>query len=211
MSLLFISYRRVDSDFAHRLHEKLKQKLDTVIFIDINLREEHFTTAIETALYSADVLVSVVSPNTFAPQLINRPDDWIYKELTTALRHKTPITLALTAEMQFPLNVANLPPELHPMLQKQGVEFPRLFFDAAVDRLAEQIVSISKGAIGNKHTHPMPEEIKALRQRLQAIDKELIALEEGGNHKSRNDQQKVVHTQALITERQHILAQLRSL
>jgi hypothetical protein len=161
MGKVFISYRRVDSDFAHRLREKLGVKLDDTIFIDVEIREQFFIDAIENALIDCHALLLIVTPNTLKPTLINQPNDWIYYELKTALSLKKPIVPALEESVSFPLNTDLLPVDIQIIGKIQGVRFPEGQFEEKVEALADHLVSISHGALRRRlPTHVSCEKIR---------------------------------------------------
>jgi hypothetical protein len=115
-----ISYRREDSGDAHRLREKLGLHFGASrIFIDVTgIRAgENFPAAISEAIESCKALVALVTRN-WAADLVN-DDDWVRRELREALERGRPILPVFLRGAE--LNAAELPPEIAPVGEIQGL------------------------------------------------------------------------------------------
>jgi len=90
---VFVSYRRKSWAFTHRMVGDLKQYLDAEIFVDVaGSYEADFETSILNRLRAADVVLLVVSEETFSPR-IQQDGDWVRKEISLALTLRKPIVL----------------------------------------------------------------------------------------------------------------------
>lgn len=153
MGKVFISYRRADTDFAHRIADGLRALLDGEVFIDSRLKEENFDDALENHIRTSSVFVLIVTAHTFAPERIHQPDDWVRREIVTALQTARPITMALR-QGQTPPEIDALPDDLREITRKQAIFFYVQDFEANVRALAEHCVAISHGALKLKQTTP---------------------------------------------------------
>lgn len=155
MGKVFISYRRKDSNFAHRLYEKLCERLHDrdEVFVDLNINKDDFVRALTDEVKACDVFVLVVTPNTFDPVRIQQPDDWIRKEVGMALKLHKPVALAIWEGTSLP-TPASLPPELQPITRKQGITFHASYFKAAMEKLAYHVANISDGKVMLRDPQP---------------------------------------------------------
>lgn len=209
MGMVFISYRRDDSDFAHRLAEKLTHLLDDTTFVDTHNMEEDIVQAIDQALTRCHVYVLVVTPHTFDPNRINRPDDWIRYEAKTALTLKKPIALALADGMPFPPLVTTIPNEIRPILTKQGIPFPRTFFDEASLKLADHLVHISNGALRRKPATVITAD--QVRRRIKAIDDAILSSQSSISSRTKKNPAEKARMDALLEERRTLVELLKTL
>lgn len=207
MGMVFISYRRDDSNFAHRLAEKLTQLLDDTTFVDIQNMEEDIVQAIDQALTRCHAYVLVVTPHTFDPTRINRPDDWIRYEANTALTLKKPIALALEDSMPFPPSVTTIPNAIQPILTKQGIEFPRAFFDEAAVKLADHLVHISNGALRKKPVLTA----EHVRRRIKQIDDEILSLQSSMSRRAKQKPAEKARIDSVLEERRTLVELLKTL
>jgi TIR domain len=139
---VFISYRHTDAFVAHRLAEKLAERLTGHLFIDLKIQQDDFAEALLSEVRACHVFMLVVTPSTFIASRIQQPDDWIRCELGLALRLQKPIMLAQCDGRHVP-PASELPPDLRGVASKQGIDLYPAYFDAGVERLAAQAVAIS--------------------------------------------------------------------
>src|SRR5262249_37105876 len=91
---LFISYRRKSWAFTQRLDEALTAATGADIFVDYEgIDDTHFEESILRHLSESDAILLIITEYTFAPERINQPDDWVRREIVTALKLKKPIVL----------------------------------------------------------------------------------------------------------------------
>jgi hypothetical protein len=148
MGKVFISYRRKDANFAHRLHEKLCERLSSrdEVFIDLHIARDDFVRALTEEVETCDVFVLVVTSHTFDPTRIRQADDWIRKEVTLALSLRKPVALATWEGTALPA-ASQLPKSMQAIANKQSVMFHATYFEAALDKLAQHVVQISDGRV----------------------------------------------------------------
>lgn len=140
---IFVSYRHEDWPFTQRLVAQLGQFIGGTIFMDsTGIDDPDFTQSIEQHLQQSNVVLLVVSQYTFASERIERPDDWIRREMRLALQHEKHLVLVGVNGLTLPLPT-DVPEDIRDVLRRQGVPFYPEFFDAAVERLAEFIDKIT--------------------------------------------------------------------
>jgi len=156
MGKLFISYRRLDTEFAHRLADKLSHLLDGTVFIDDHIDEANFAQSIERHIEECHVFVLIVTPNTFDARRIHQPNDWIRREIGRAMAARKPIALALY-QGTTPPEPDQLPPDIYQITTVHRIVFYPEFFEAAAVRLADHCVTIShRGVQRRAENVPIP-------------------------------------------------------
>jgi len=136
---LFVSYRRKDWPFTQSLVEKLRQQLAAEVFVDVDsIHEDDFVHNLMSELATCEAVLLVVSPNTFAPDRINRPDDWVRREVGRALELGKPLIMAGIDGLT-PPTADVLPEEIRAITNKQCIAFLPDYFDAGVVKLANFI------------------------------------------------------------------------
>lgn len=112
----------------------LKQYLNVDVFIDISgVDQSNFERSILEHLRAADVVLVVVSEETFSAKIRNK-GDWLRREIALALELHKPIVL-IAVEGLFPPSPAKLPPDIRLVTQMQGIKFYPEFWEAAVKQL----------------------------------------------------------------------------
>ncbi len=153
MGKVFISYRHKDVDFAHRLAEKLEERLTGAIFIDRKITEDDFERALLRQVHECNVFVLVVTENTFAKERIHGDNDWVRREIALALELQKPITLAMRGG-KTPPQPSELPENIRRVTVKQGIPFHHTYFDESADNLAQHCVTIANGALKLRAREP---------------------------------------------------------
>lgn len=135
----FVSYRRKDGLLVTPLVEQLKQYVYGSVFIDFrNIDEDNFERSILYHLGQSDVVIVVVTEHTFDSMRIHKPDDWIRREISTALRLNKQIVLLLVENQSLP-RAQDLPPDIRAVLMKQGIPLYAVFFKESIQKLASFI------------------------------------------------------------------------
>ncbi|MDP9071612.1 MAG: toll/interleukin-1 receptor domain-containing protein [Actinomycetota bacterium] len=144
---VFLSYRRSDvGGYAGRLYDALVQRLGAKnVFQDVTAITpgEDFTEAIRRAIDSCDAMLAVIGPGWAAsapegrPRLIE-PDDYVRVELATALKREVPVVPVLLGGARLPA-AADLPDDLAPLAQRQGVAVRDEVWHQDVDRLLRSL------------------------------------------------------------------------
>jgi len=154
---VFISYRSNDEPAAAAmLYTWLGAQFGKeCVFRDYDSMQagEHYPTAIRDALEHASILVAVIGPRWLTLtescsglRLIDRPDDWVRMEITTALRRQIPVVPVLlkdTPAGTTPPMPADLPADMRPLATVQAFNLRqrRLGEDSAL--LTERLAALA--------------------------------------------------------------------
>lgn len=150
---MFISYRRLDGDFVHRLTEKLEVRLDADIFIDLKIDQAEWSRALEAHIRNCAVFALVVTENTLAADRLNQPDDWVRREIALALALHKPIALAVRNNLEPLKTIARLPPDINGLSRMQAKVIhsnSSAAYESSVDEFAAHCVAISGGVFWQK-------------------------------------------------------------
>jgi hypothetical protein len=144
MARIFISYRREDSGAsAGRLHERLRGHFGPDnVFMDIDTIEPglDFTEVIERTVASCDVLIALIgrqwltSTDTAGQRRLDDSEDFVRREITTALRRNIRVIPALVQDTSMP-RAADLPDDLQPLARRNAVDLSDRYFQRDVDQL----------------------------------------------------------------------------
>jgi hypothetical protein len=186
MSKLFISYRRKSWSLAQQLAEKLRERLDAEIFVDIQgVDEVDFKQSLVKHIRECTALLLVVTEHTFTDR-IHRDSDWVRFEIREALEHGKAIVLVREFACSLP---PDLPDDISAIHKCQGIDFYPDYFPAAVERLAQFIVTI--GAANPKEIVNSIDTLPPLEQPTQSnlyrratLDDALRSVESGDYDKS---------------------------
>jgi hypothetical protein len=127
-TVLFMSYRKADSRWATgRVYEYLRHTFNGNIFFDFDSIKPGFKwqEAIRRALDECAVMLVVIGPEwetiSNGPMLrIFEPNDWVAREVRTALSRKVPI-IPIYIDRPQPPNPVKLPLRLRSLAQFQGL------------------------------------------------------------------------------------------
>jgi TIR domain len=144
MARIFISYRREDSGAsAGRLDDRLREHFGRDhVFMDIDTIEPglDFTEAIERTVASCDVLIALIgrqwltSIDAAGQRRLEDPEDFVRREIATALRRNIRVIPALVQDTSMP-RAADLPDDLQPLTRRNALELSDRYFNRDVDRL----------------------------------------------------------------------------
>lgn len=145
---IFLSYRRRDvGGYAGRLVDALVQRLGTDnVFHDVSTigLGQDFTQTIDRALQESEAVLAVIGPGWLTattPEGLPRlwqPDDYVRLELSRALQSDVPVIPVLVGAASLPA-AADLPPELGPLVQRQGIELHDETWHEDVDGLVRAL------------------------------------------------------------------------
>jgi hypothetical protein len=147
--LVFISYRRTDSDHATaRLHNALVERFGAErVFRDTSSIKEGdpFPDRIKAALSGCKVMLVVLGPSWLSTRL-NDPEDWVRREVSEALKPDSGITvIPVRVTNAIMPRVAELPEVLKPLVERNAVELrPDPHFDRDLAALAEVIARLDR-------------------------------------------------------------------
>ena len=147
---IFISYRRDDSaGWAGRVYDRVSHEFGAdAVFMDVEgIRPgENFDTAILENVRGADVALVLVGPNWLAPdpatglRRIDRADDWVRREIETALSTGSTVIPLLVQGARSPRK-NDLPASLAELARKETVSLQMGSFQDDLDRLVPEIQS----------------------------------------------------------------------
>lgn len=138
---VFISYRRDDWGFVRAIAQQLRQRVNGSIFVDyMSIDEADFEKSILSHLRNSTLVILIVTKHTFAPERINRPEDWVHREIALALHMNKPIIMACIDNI-LPPPASTLPADIRNITRMEGVPFyfGQRFFEAAMENLLEVI------------------------------------------------------------------------
>jgi len=139
---IFISYRRKASVwFAVLLRDKLLERIDGEVFLDLNdMRSGAFDVQLSAQLRRSDVVVLLVSEGTF--DRIHEPDDWVCKEIEVGM--KRALIPLLQNNTLLPKD-ESLPTSIHGLSRLQAVPVFERYIDAGIDELVRYIQHLREG------------------------------------------------------------------
>lgn len=143
MGGIFISYRRSDAQGeALHLFGDLKEHFGADrIFMDVATIEigKDFRTAIEEAVGSCDVLISIIGTKWVrTPEKPDDEIDFVHLETVIALRRGIPVVPVLVQGAQ-PPGPRQLPPDLEPLAWRNAFELRHTRWDSDVDELVRAL------------------------------------------------------------------------
>src|SRR5258708_2068618 len=144
MAGIFLSYRREDSAAdAGRLYDRLSQHFGRDhLFMDIDAITpgQDFVTVLDAHLASSGVVLALIGrqwltvTGATGQQRLAQPDDFVRREIATALASTIPVIPVLVGGAAMP-QAAALPDILHPLTRLQAVVLSDTRFHADVDQL----------------------------------------------------------------------------
>ena len=145
---IFICYRRDDTIAeAGRLRDAIANTFSQrTVFLDhssINAGEE-WPKKLRNQLMNASVVVAIIGPqwlvasDEFGRRRIDDQDDWVRRELETALSSKKLLLPVLVGNTKLPPSEA-MPQSLRPLLDRQAIELRHSFWDHDVKLVLESI------------------------------------------------------------------------
>lgn len=148
MAGIFISYRRDDSaPYAGRLYDRLTREFSgDAVFMDIDRIEpgDDFVDVINARLDSCDAVIALIGRSWLTctdrsgARRLDNPDDYIRKELATALARKARVVPVLVGDAEVPRSV-DLPDDLKALSRRHAIELSDTRFHTDVDRLIEAL------------------------------------------------------------------------
>jgi formylglycine-generating enzyme required for sulfatase activity len=145
---VFVSYRRESAGaWAGRIADRLRQHFGArSVFVDVSNIEPGalFPKEIDDTVRRALAVLVVIDPSwTSLPEggashRIHEDDDWVRREIATALDGGAAVVPVLVDRARMP-EPAGLPPDVRPLAQRQAIELSPVDFDADVQRLIEAL------------------------------------------------------------------------
>jgi hypothetical protein len=152
---IFISYRRDDGrNHAAFLYWQLLERLPSILFLDIEsiTPGADFKNSLDVALDSCDVLLALIGKawngEAGSPPLLERPDDFVRMEISSALVRGTPVIPVLLDGAEMP-PAAHLPADLEALSFRQALSLTEETKLQDVARLARELVTL----LNRERTH----------------------------------------------------------
>jgi pterin-4a-carbinolamine dehydratase len=167
--LVFVSYRRDDEGPASRF---IKVELDKIfgsehIFMDLdNIRRgDKWKDTINTSLQECDCLIVIIGKNWLRLQdenfirRIDKKEDWVRKEVETALRRKIKIVPLLMGGVTLPQKEA-LPKSIQKLPENQAMSINALTWQNDISDLVDFLIGIGFKRKDKSVSFPNPQGIK---------------------------------------------------
>ena len=149
-AIIFINYRRTGAGWlADHLADKLKTAFGKDrVFLDVRSigAGEDFTEEITSHLERATVLIVLVGKqwlfvhDKFGRRRIDRDDDWVRREIRTAIARKScKVIPVLLDDAQLPNETEALPTDIAPLLRRQRISIRQATSEHDIDRLLDEI------------------------------------------------------------------------
>src|SRR6266487_4808837 len=118
---VFISYRHKDWGIARQIVEALKRRINGYVFFDErSIDQGDFERSILSHLRQSQVVIVIVTENTFAPERIRQSNDWILREMQEALNQRKDI-VPVRINTPFP-PTHQLPPNIQRITRMNSLE-----------------------------------------------------------------------------------------
>jgi tetratricopeptide (TPR) repeat protein len=153
---VFISYRRADTQHvAGRLGDRIGERFRLFMDIDDIPLGVDFTTALNEAVDSSDVLVVLIGQHFLdvtqvAAPRAGQPRDWVLAEVSAALDRGLVVIPVLVDNAEMP-EEDELPEALWPLRRRQALQLSHASFNTDVDRLVEALIGLE-----NRKRTPAP-------------------------------------------------------
>lgn len=134
---VFISYRRDGGDtLAQLIYDRLKEK-GYRIFLDIeSLRSGKFNEKLLEVMDECKDVIVILPPN--ALERCKNPGDWLYLEVSNALKHKKNIIPVMMKGFEWP---EEWPEGMEELQNYNGIYDSKDYFDAVIDKIASLLSS----------------------------------------------------------------------
>ena len=141
---VFISYRHKDWGIARQIAEELRRRVNGYVFFDErSIDQADFEKSILSYLRQSQVVVVIVTENTFVPERIRKSDNWIRREMQEALNQRKDI-VPVRINAPFPPE-HQLPDDIQRIARMNSLELypgPHVY-EASLQRLVDLINRIS--------------------------------------------------------------------
>ena len=148
MSKILVCYRREDSAaYAGRLADRLRQSFGAEnVFVDVDTIQpgQDFVESIDAFVGSCDALVAVIGrtwlsgSDATGRRRLDNPDDFVRREIATALRRGIRVIPALVGDARMPI-ASDLPDDLSTLVRRHALEISDASFHHDANRLIEAI------------------------------------------------------------------------
>jgi tetratricopeptide (TPR) repeat protein len=178
---VFISYRRTNISWALAIFQNLHQNGYDVFFDYNGIGSGDFEQVILGNITSRAHFLVLLTPS--ALEKCDEPEDWLRREIETALESKRNIVPLMLDAFDFgaPKISSQLTGKLAALKRYNGMSVPPEYFEAAMDRLRMQFLNKNPGAV--LHPPSIPAQEGATAQRIAAeaapaVEKEELTAEQ---------------------------------
>jgi hypothetical protein len=163
---IFLSYRHADSAAATgRLNDAIGRRFGTeAVYMDraATAWGEEWPSALENAISSAHIVIVVMGPNwirdddEFGRRLIDKPDDWVRREIELALSSRKMILPLLVDSADMPPREA-FPPEIADITERHAISMRLDTWDEEIDGVLDRLSPlVAERAEGTVQEEPLP-------------------------------------------------------
>ncbi len=172
---VFICYRRKDIAWALNVYQYLVDHGYDVFFDYTGIPSGDFEQIIITNIKARAHFLVILTPT--ALDRCDQPEDWLRKEIETAIKEKRNIVPLFFDDFSFAApNVAEkLTGKLATLKKYNGLEVPGSYFDDAMERLCSQYLKIQLKAV----IHPVSDEVQ------KEVEKQQVAANQAIQKKAR--------------------------
>lgn len=166
---VFISYRRTNSAWALAIYQNLTANGYDVFFDYLNIPSGDFEKIILENIKSRAHFIVILTPS--ALDRCKEPDDWLRREIETAINEKRNIIPLMLESFDFgsPATLESLTGKLENLKKYNALRVPSEYFFEAMAKLREQFLNVSLDGV----LHPVSSTVqKAIREQKIAANKE---------------------------------------
>jgi tetratricopeptide (TPR) repeat protein len=175
---VFISYRRTNLPWALAVYQNLTHRGYDVFFDYESINSGGFEKIIIGNIRARAHFIVILTPS--ALERCNNPDDWLRREIETALDEKRNIVPLFLEGFNFgdPSVAPYLTGKLSLLKNYNGLNVPVDYFDAAMEKLCQRFLNVSLEAV----LHPLSSAVeKAVKVQKAAANKALKTQETATN------------------------------
>lgn len=166
---VFMSYRRTDMPWALAIQQNLSASGYDVFFDYESINSGDFEQIILGSIKARAHFIVLLTPT--ALERCKNPNDWLRREIETALRHKRNIVPVFLNDFDFGNadHAKYLTGNIATLKSYNGLEVPKGFFGEAMSRLKTRYLNIALDTV----LHPVSNDVKrAVQQQQKAANKE---------------------------------------
>ena len=176
---VFISYRRKDIAWALNVYRYLTSHGYDVFFDYTSISSGDFEQIIVSNIKARAHFLVILTPS--ALDRCSEPNDWLRREIETAIQEKRNIVPLFFDDFNFssPSVSEKLTGQLAALNRYNGLEVPVGFFDEAMERLSKKYLNVALNAV----LHPISDEVQEVvkKQKVaadQAVMKQPVKVEQ---------------------------------
>lgn len=167
MAEIFVNYRTSDTPFGAALIDRVLSQhfgLDAVFFASRSIPlGDDFAKTILPAVRGAKVLLALIGPDWLKATdsdgrpLLNRPDDWVRREIAEAFHHGVRVIPVLLDDAELPTE-HDLPVEIRRLARNQYIHIRHRHVKHDVQRLIDELAKFLPNHANDENARIMPME-----------------------------------------------------